>query len=179
MMGGEFDLDSAPGQGTRVRLIAPRDSAPDATGVDAVAGRAIGSAIAAVKPAAADALTILVVDDHDTMRRTIRDVLAERPQLSVIGEAANGIEAIECARALRPDVILMDVAMPQMDGIEATARIHAELPDIEILGLSMHSRNEVGEAIEQAGAAGYFVKGTDTRQLVEHLLRLHAERRGR
>jgi DNA-binding NarL/FixJ family response regulator len=130
-----------------------------------------------VHDAAADAVRILVVDDHNTMRSTLREIIHERPQLSVIGEAANGVEAITCARALRPDVILMDVTMPHMDGVEATARIHAELPDIEILGLSMHARSEVGQAIEQAGAADFFVKGTDTQRLVDRLLRVHAARR--
>ena len=93
----------------------------------------------------------------------------------VVGEAANGFEAIAHAYALRPDVILMDVAMPHMDGVEATTRIRAELPDIRILGLSTLARTEAADAIEQAGAAGFFVKGTDTRRLIEQLLAYHAE----
>jgi DNA-binding NarL/FixJ family response regulator len=63
-----------------------------------------------------------------------------------------------------------------MDGIEATARIRAELPGIEILGLSMHPRSAVADAIEQAGAAGYFIKGIDTKRLIDHLLAVHASR---
>lgn len=178
LLGGHFDLESAPGRGTRVRLIAPRGAAPAATPSTATRGAAVApAAMRQVHDAAADAVRILVVDDHNTMRSTLREIIHERPQLSVIGEAANGVEAITCARALRPDVILMDVTMPHMDGVEATARIHAELPDIEILGLSMHARSEVGQAIEQAGAADFFVKGTDTQRLVDRLLRVHAARR--
>jgi DNA-binding NarL/FixJ family response regulator len=64
-----------------------------------------------------------------------------------------------------------------MDGIEATARIHAELPDIQIFGLSMQPRSVVADAIEQAGAAGFFVKGIDTQRLIEHLLVVHASQR--
>ena len=101
----------------------------------------------------AGALRILIVDDHAACRNALRDMLHERPQLSVVGEAANGLEAIARAHTLRPDVILMDVAMPHMDGVEATARIHAELPDIQILGLSMHARSETVHAIEHAGAS--------------------------
>ena len=80
---------------------------------------------------------------------------------------------------LRPDVILMDITMPHMDGIEATSRIRAELPDIQILGLSMQPRNAATDAIEQAGAAAFFVKGTDTQRLIDHLLGMHALRPGR
>ena len=66
--------------------------------------------------------------------------------------------------------------MPHMDGVEATARIHAELPDIQILGLSMQARSETLHAIEHAGAAGFFVKGLDTQRLIDHLLAFHASR---
>ena len=66
--------------------------------------------------------------------------------------------------------------MPHMDGVEATARIRAELPDIQILGVSMLARNETADSIEHAGAAGFFVKGTDTQRLVDHLLAFHASR---
>jgi DNA-binding NarL/FixJ family response regulator len=127
--------------------------------------------------AAADALRILVVDDHDIMRSTLCEIIGERPQLLVVGEAANGLEAIARAHALRPEVIIMDVAMPAMDGIDATTRIHAELPSIEILSLSMQPASEADPAIERAGAAGFFVKGTDPQRLVDHLMRLHAARR--
>jgi DNA-binding NarL/FixJ family response regulator len=124
--------------------------------------------------ASADALRILIVDDHATVRNALREVLDERPELSVVGDASNGLEAIAHAHALRPDVILMDVAMPHMDGIEATARIHAELPEIEVLGLSMHAQSEIAQAIEQAGAASFFVKGIDTERMIDHLLAVHA-----
>jgi DNA-binding NarL/FixJ family response regulator len=70
----------------------------------------------------------------------------------------------------------MDITMPRMDGIEATVRIHTELPGIQILGLSVQPRGETPHAIEHAGAAGFFVKGTDIRRLIEHLLLIHASR---
>jgi DNA-binding NarL/FixJ family response regulator len=110
------------------------------------------------------------------VRSTYRDILNRQPQLEVIGDAANGIEAIEHAHSLRPEVILMDIGMPHMDGIEATVRIRAELPEIRIFGLSMQPRSAAAQAIEQAGAEAFFVKGVDTQRLIEHLLVVHATR---
>ena len=129
--------------------------------------------------ASADALRILIVDDHSAVRYALRKMLHQRPQLSVVGDASNGLEAIAQASTLRPDVILMDVSMPHMDGIEATARIHAQFPDIRILGLSMLTRSEIAHAIEKAGASGFFAKGTDTHRLIDHLLDFHAGRGAR
>jgi len=169
LLGGRFSIVSAPNRGTRVRLVVPRGANP--------------SAVAAPTPspvradhAHTDALKILIVDDHTAVRSALREMLQKQPQLSVVGDASNGTEAIAYAFRLKPDVILMDVAMPHMDGIEATARIRAELPDVHILGLSMHPATETVHPIERAGAAGYFVKGFDSRRLIEHLLQFHGSR---
>ncbi len=103
-----------------------------------------------------------------------RELFQERPELQVVGEAVDGFEAIAEAHALRPDVILMDVSMPGMDGVEATRRIRAELPFIQILGLSTHVKTEDLHSIERAGAAGFFTKGVDTQRLIDHLMAVHA-----
>jgi DNA-binding NarL/FixJ family response regulator len=100
-------------------------------------------------------------------------MLQERSELRVVGEASNGLEAIAQAHELRPDVILMDISMPYMDGVVATRRILAELPLIRILGLSMQPRTQDFHEIEEAGAAGFFVKGVDTQRLIDHLLMIH------
>ena len=178
LLGGRFEVESAIGRGTRVRLVAPRGGARGgATGVPAVLSSPI-----ALRPAAGDArafqdpLRILIVDDHAAVRKALRNMLHERPQLKVVGEAADGIDAIVQARRLRPDVVLMDVVMPHMDGVEATERILAELAGIQVLGLSMQARSETVHAIEHAGAAGFFVKGLDTQRLLDRLLNLHASR---
>jgi PAS domain S-box-containing protein len=181
LLGGRLDIDSAPGRGTRVRLVAPRDAAPDAVGDANELRFALpgGTSVVHDERASPDALRILIVDDHPGVSRALRQMLHQKPQLSVVGEVSSGFEAIARARTLRPDVILMDVSMPHMDGVEATARIHTELPDIRILGVSMLARSETAEAIEQAGAAGFFVKGTDTQRLIDHLLAFHASRGAR
>ena len=179
LLGGRMDIDSAPGRGTQVRLVAPRSAAPDTVVAGANELRLALTAAAAAaddERASPDALRILIVDDHPAVRRALREMLHQRPQLSVVGDASNGFEAIARAYTLRPDVILMDVSMTHMDGVEATARLHSELPDIRILGVSMLARSETADAIEHAGAAGFFVKGTDTQRLIDHLLAFHAAR---
>jgi len=178
LLGGRFDIRSAPGHGTQVRLIAPRaDTTTAGTAADETRPAAVGPAPTRDgKRAQQDPLRILIVDDHAAVRIALREMLRQRPQLSVVGDASNGFEAIAGAHTLRPDVILMDIAMPHMDGIEATARIHAELPRIRVLGLSMQARSEIVDAMEQAGAVGFFVKGTDTQRLIDHLVALHTSR---
>jgi DNA-binding NarL/FixJ family response regulator len=123
-----------------------------------------------------DALTILIADDQAALRKTFRKLLEEWNEFRVVGEASNGIDAIAQAHALRPDVVLMDVSMPEMDGVEATRRIHAELPFIQIFGFSVHPRTDDPHPIELAGAEGFFNKGFDTERLIDRLLLTHASR---
>jgi PAS domain S-box-containing protein len=177
LLGGRLDIDTAPGRGTRIRLVVPREAAPGNVAANESSVALVGAASAVDDGRASpDAVKILIVDDHEPVRRVLREMLHQRPELAVVGDAANGLQAIALAYALRPDVMLMDVSMPHMDGVEATERIHAELPDIRILGMSTLPRSEIAEAIEQAGAAGFYVKGIDTHRLIEHLLALHASR---
>jgi CheY-like chemotaxis protein len=175
LLGGRFDIDSAPGRGTRFRLIAPAGSAqgsvvPESPVSPAVIGPASGHAAGV---ASGRALSILIVDDHAAVRQALRGLLQARPEFQVAGEAANGLEAIDRARALQPDAVLMDVSMPEMDGVEATRHIRAELPFIHVLGLSMYPRTEDQHPIEAAGAERFFTKGVDTQRLIDHLLVVH------
>jgi CheY-like chemotaxis protein len=176
LVGGRFDIESAPGRGTTVRLIAPRGASEEAAAThEALNHPATGQrAHRAVGHVSARPLTILIVDDHAGVREGFREMLRDRPELRVVGEAANGLEAIDMAHALKPDVILMDIMMPEMDGIEATRRIRAELPFIQILALTTLARGESVHAIERVGAAGFFTKDVDAQRLVDHLLLIHA-----
>ena len=179
LLGGHFTIDSERGRGTRVCLVAPRSAAPK---IDEAAQSELAVDLpvsTAPHHAASETLRILIVDDHAAMRNAVRQMLHERLELLVVGEASDGVEAIAQAHALRPDVILMDVAMPHMDGVEATRRIRAEQPATTILGLSTHSRSESAEAMEQAGAAEFFVKGVDTQRLIDYLVNEHSLRRVR
>ena len=176
LLGGRFEIESAPGQGTTFRLIAPRGVAQDGVASQAPSMRAGGERIArgAKSLPSTPQLRILIVDDHASVRRVFRDLLQERREFVVVGDACNGVEGIAQARALRPDVILMDISMPHMDGVEATRRIRSELPFIQILGLSSQLWMEPVHPIEEAGAGGYFVKGVDMQRLIEHMLGIHA-----
>ena len=182
LLGGRFEIDSAPGRGTQVRLVAPRGDAHTAAGIAETVrplrrSDRLRPATTAARLRTRSGFSSSTITRGCAARSATFSI--ERPQLSVVGDASNGFEAIAHAHALRPDVILMDIAMPHMDGIEATTRIRAELPDIQILGLSMQPRSAAADAIEQAGAAAFFVKGIDTQRLIEHLLGMQALRPSR
>lgn len=103
-------------------------------------------------------IKLLVVDDHPLMREAIRTTVAEEVDLLVIGEAADGLEGLKLARDLQPDVIIMDLLMPGMDGLEAIARIRAVDPQVKILVVTSLNNEERVLAAIQAGALGYFPK---------------------
>jgi NarL family two-component system response regulator LiaR len=105
-------------------------------------------------------IRILIVDDHNVVRQGLRMFLALDPELEVVGEAADGAEALRLARQLRPDVVLMDLLMPVMDGITATAAIRHELPDTEVLALTSVLEDASVVGAVRAGAIGYLLKDT-------------------
>jgi NarL family two-component system response regulator LiaR len=113
-----------------------------------------------------DPIKVLVVDDHWVVRQGLRMFLDQESAITVVGEASDGSEAIELACRLRPDVVLMDILMPHVNGIEATKRIKTEMPNIEVIALtSVLQDGSVSDAI-QAGAIGYLIKDTRGDQLV-------------
>lgn len=105
-----------------------------------------------------DEITVLLADDHALVRRGFRKILEDDSYIRVIGEASNGVEAIEMAERLKPKVVVMDLAMPELDGVQATKEIVKHLPGTSVLILSMHSDdNYIRNAID-AGAKGYLLK---------------------
>lgn len=110
-------------------------------------------------------IRVLIVDDHGIVRQGLRMYLGTDPEIEVVGEATNGREAVEQAHALRPDVVLMDLLMPEMNGIAATAIIRRNLPEVEVLALtSVLEEASVVEAV-RAGATGYLLKDTGVEEL--------------
>jgi two-component system, NarL family, response regulator LiaR len=111
------------------------------------------------------AIRILIVDDHAVVRQGLRMFLALDPDLEVIGEAGDGAEALEQARRLHPDVVLMDLLMPRMDGVAATAAIRGELPDVEVIALTSVLEDDAVIGAVRAGAMGYLLKDTQADDL--------------
>ena len=111
-------------------------------------------------------MRLLVVDDHEVVRRGVRSLLSEQTGWDVCGEAVDGQDAVEKARALEPDLIVMDVSMPRLNGLEATRQIRGVLPQCEILVLSQHENSEMARQALKAGARGYVVKSSISRDLI-------------
>jgi DNA-binding NarL/FixJ family response regulator len=107
------------------------------------------------------AIRVLITDDHGVVRQGLRMYLGLDPELEVVGEAANGEEALRIARELRPNVVLMDLLMPVMDGIEATRAIRAEMPDVEVIALTSVLEDASVSGAVRAGAIGYLLKDTE------------------
>lgn len=111
-------------------------------------------------------MRILLCDDHRLMREGLRSIL-EREGLTVVGEAANGREAIELARRLLPDLVLMDISMPELNGVDATRHLSEELPAIKVIALSMNADRRYVLTMFAAGAAAYLIKNSASEELIQ------------
>jgi len=168
-LGGMLNVQSRPGYGTIARLLLPLTSS--ATGLQPVKGGA--TVIQAHSDSAPPSLNVtapirtLLVDDHPMMRQGLRSLLTTFANIDVVGEASDGQEAVELAERLRPRLIIMDVNMPRMNGIEATAVIKSRLTDTSVIGLSVHASPETDRAMRAAGAAILLPKETAAKALYQ------------
>jgi PAS domain S-box-containing protein len=164
--GGRLDIVSAPGQGSRFTLYVPVPAAPAALPAE----RPVSPPPPELRPArpafATRKLRVLVADDHAVVRQGFVRLMRAEPDLEVVGEAADGKAAVELACRLRPDVVVMDVNMPVLDGIEATRQIRALCPEARVVGLSVFADEAHAQAMRDAGAAAYLPKSGSSDELL-------------
>ena len=167
-LGGRFELQSIPGSGTRVVLSAPLQLSPPP---DAVADRepsqtAADAAASLPVDRAKGTIRVLLADDHAILRRGLRGILQSHAEIEVVGEAGDGHEAVARTAALQPDIVVMDINMPRMNGTEATRQIKQSNPAVAVIGLSLHEDKEVVASMMEAGASGYVTKGGPPEELI-------------
>lgn len=171
--GGRFEVQSSPQGKTAITLHAPcrpqgsrparsDDDRPAIVAPDAAAPAPVGSRL----------VRVMLADDHKILRDGVAFILNSHESIEVVGEASNGAEAIELAQKLKPDVIVMDVSMPGMSGIEATRRITSQMPDVRVVGLSMHEERDLANHMTEAGASAYLTKGGPVETLVSTILQI-------
>jgi len=167
LLGGRLEILPITPKGTHILLAVPRKSA-----------RLHSADAVTIRPEIApprSRIRVLIVDDNELMREGLRKVLGEQQDLRVIGEASNGELAVSLARRLKPDVVLMDVNMPGMDGIEATRQIRRRVRGTRVIGFSIHQDKHTAEAIKKAGACAYVTKQESPDKLYE-VIRHHSAR---
>ncbi|CUS39135.1 response regulator [Candidatus Nitrospira nitrificans] len=165
-MGGQFDLRSSPGEGTTATLILPINKpAPVSSAVDPAqpppreSNEGAGASPLSPENDSRTALIrVLLADDHTVVRQGLRSLMESYADMVVVGEAGNGIEAVAMADALLPDVVIMDVNMPKMNGVDATGQIKTRHPSMVVIGLSMHDDIRYEQGMKTAGAAAYITK---------------------
>ena len=167
-IGGNLDIESAPGRGSRFTITAPISLdiiiEPEKLVQDTVSP----SGLLEKKAVDADSevIRVLLVDDHKVMRQGLVSIIAALPDIQVAGEAGSGEEALALARQLKPDVIVMDISMPGIGGVEATRLIKAENPEIRVIGLSMFANEGFSEKMREAGADGFVSKSESSSELL-------------
>jgi signal transduction histidine kinase/CheY-like chemotaxis protein len=168
-LGGEFKIESSIGQGATFEISVPHLYVPELEELEVSKEREKTLLIKEVIDELTDSTSIrvLIADDHSIIREGISNMINNAVSLKVIGEAENGEEAVTKARSLRPDVIVMDLNMPRLNGIEATRIIRHEFPDTKIIGLSVQNEEELAQSMKDAGASAFFYKGGDPEKLIE------------
>lgn len=111
-------------------------------------------------------IRVVLADDHSVVRKGVREFLEEEPDIDVLGEAGDGLQAVELAIALQPDIVVMDIKMPGLTGVDATKRIRKEAPNVRVLALTAYDDDPYIFGLLEAGASGYVLKTAESRELV-------------
>jgi CheY-like chemotaxis protein len=167
-LGGTFHVKSAPGEGTRIDISVPNRPAQSKKIVELISDIAEKDTLyGQATQEHQGKIRILLADDHAVMRDGLTGIFKNHPDLEVVAQAKNGLEAIQMADQTAPDVILMDITMPEMDGIAATEKILKKHPWVRIIGLSMHDDASIEERMRRAGACDYIYKASPSDVLVQ------------
>lgn len=156
--GGSVDIESSKGKGTKVTMHIPLSEEDKKEAFEQIDQVTEQEKTRPTITGQEEKIKVLLVDDHRMFRNGLRKIIEEQDDLTVVGEAGDGKEAVNLSRKISPDVILMDVNMPKMDGIEASRKISSDMPDIRIIGVSLHDSPEVIQEIRNAGASAYLKK---------------------
>ncbi len=175
LLGGSVQIESRPGKGSLVSLFVPYAQA-----------RVVSTSPSPARPARDQRpdrseprprIRVLLVDDQQILREGLGALLRDHPDFDVVGEAADGEQAVQLARTLHPDVVVMDASMPRLNGVESTRRLSRELPDARVIGLSMYSEDDMGAAMREAGAVAYLSKDGPVERLIAEIRRAAALQR--
>jgi PAS domain S-box-containing protein len=178
-LGGTMKVTSKPGKGCCVVLTVPKDFSIKSAVIevpreDTVQELVRRTPAAPIYPIVdGEQIHVLLADDHKLMREALAKLLQDQKSLAVVGQAVNGREAVHLATTLKPHVVLMDVTMPELDGIEATTQIKGICPEIRIIGLSMHNDPDTQKKMMDAGASAYLTKTDAPDTLVETIRRVY------
>ncbi len=171
LLNGSLQITSRKGEGTQVEIQVPLSLK---SGANQSSSGAIEKISMQESQKKNKSIRILLVDDHKIVREGIANLLKENRMLNVIAQAENGVEAVEKAEAFMPDIIIMDINMPQLNGIEATRVIKKKFPQINVIGLSVQDENDVADSMKKAGAVTLVNKAGDPQNLIETILAVSA-----
>lgn len=171
LIGGRMEIESVEGEGTCVRLYAPVSASEDEQHSAADLGRTLVEVLDREGPPSlpkyrGKPIRVLLADDHRIIRASLAGLLRNQPGIEVVGQAGDGQTVIDQAHELQPDVIVMDVTMPVIDGVEATRQLMAERPELFIIALSMHEKEDMQRAMREAGAKRYLTKDGPPEMLI-------------
>lgn len=163
VIGGRLEIASAPGGGAAIELeVGPRGGTADS----AQPPQDRNGSAAKPTDQPAEILRVVLADDHELLREGLAKLLDDEPGIELVGEAIDGQHAVELVEHLLPDVVLMDITMPRLNGIEATRQITRKFPKIRVIGLSMHDDEDMAARMYEAGAAAYLPKGDSSDALI-------------